>query len=102
LRAERPTIDRGGRLRATGTLAHAARGIARVQLVFSAGGRTVTREFTARVAGGRYRLDTVLPAPLRAQVAARDGVVHSYTLFTGRLPARMRGEMASFEVLGAR
>jgi hypothetical protein len=28
--------------------------------------------------------------------------VHSYTLFTGYLPTRTRGEMASFQVLGER
>jgi len=27
--------------------------------------------------------------------------VHSYTLFTGYLPERLRGEMRSFEVVGA-
>jgi len=28
--------------------------------------------------------------------------VHSYTLFTGYLPERMRGEMRSLQVLGPR
>ena len=37
----------------------------------------------------------------RPQIAGRRGVVHSYTLFTGYRPARMRGEMASFQVLAA-
>jgi hypothetical protein len=101
LRAGRPAIDAIGRLRAAGTLAGSARGVVRLQLVFTVGRRTVTEELTARIANGRYRFDTTLPADLRAQLAARDDVLHSYTLFTGYLPARLRGEMASFQVLGA-
>lgn len=34
-------------------------------------------------------------------IAQRRGTVHSYILFTGYLPARMRGEMQSYQVLGA-
>lgn len=36
-----------------------------------------------------------------AALLARDGTVHSYTLFTGYLSARMRGEMQAYQVLGA-
>jgi hypothetical protein len=43
-----------------------------------------------------------LPPDVVGQIAARRGVLHSYTLFTGYLPARIRGEMASFQVLGER
>jgi len=35
-------------------------------------------------------------------IARRVGTVHSYVLFTGYLPARMRGEMRSLQVLGNR
>ena len=101
LRAGRPTIAANGRLRAAGTLSRSARGLVRLQLVLSAGGRTVTEQLTARIGGGRYRFDTVLSPELRAQIAGRGGVVHSYTLFTGYQPANLRGEMASYEVLGA-
>ena len=37
----------------------------------------------------------------QAAIAARRGKVHSYILFTGYLPAKMRGEMQAYEVLGA-
>jgi hypothetical protein len=36
-----------------------------------------------------------------AQIASRRGTVHSYTLFTGYLARRIRGEMRSYEVLRA-
>ena len=39
-----------------------------------------------------------LSADELAQMAGRRGAIHSYTLFTGYALARMRGEMASFEV----
>jgi hypothetical protein len=67
-----------------------------------AGQNTRTLSFSARINAGRYRLDVALPADVLAQIATRRGVVHSYTLFTGYLAARMRGEMASFQVAGER
>ena len=55
--------------------------------------------FRARIANGRWTLNAQLSATALAQIADRSGSVHSYTLFTGYLPRRMRGEMRSFEVL---
>lgn len=102
LRAGRPTVT-DGRLRASGRIDRRARGVVRVQVLFEpASGATRTLRFTARVSAGRYRLDRALPADVRAAVGARRGVVHSYTLFTGDQGRRLRGELASYEVLGAR
>ena len=102
LQAGRPTIS-GDRLKATGRISSRARGNVRVQLLFEPPGQnTRTLEFSAKISGGRYSLNEKLPADVLAQIAQRRGVVHSYTLFTGYQPARMRGEMASFQVLPAR
>jgi glycosyl hydrolase family 26 len=101
LRAHRPRIERG-RLRARGTIARRARGVVRVQLVYTTGGERFVRELTAPIRRGRWRLDRVLPADMRAGIDRRDGTLHAYTLFTGYLPARVRGEMRSAQVLGAR
>jgi Subtilase family len=97
----RPRIE-GGRLRAGGSVTRRARGVVRVQLEYDAAGRTRTIELRARIARGRWRLNAALPADVRAQIAGRRGTVHSYTLFTGYLPARIRGEMRSYQVLGSR
>jgi hypothetical protein len=102
LRASRPKIT-GDRLTASGTVSSRARGVVRLQVFFEpAGAPTRTIEFTARISGGRYSFDERLPADVVAQIAARRGVVHSYTLFTGYLLARVRGEMSSFQILGQR
>lgn len=45
-------------------------------------------------------LDVTLTAQQQAAIAARQGTVQSYILFTGYVPQRVRGEMASFRVLG--
>lgn len=100
LDAERPTI-RDGRLRASGSITRRARGVVRLQLLYEASGvPTQTREFTARIRNGRYSFDAPLPPDVLAGIAQRRGVVHSYTLFTGYFPRRIRGEMESFQVLG--
>lgn len=98
--AERPTLV-NGRLRAQGTVAAAARGVVRVQLEYFSGGATTTLEKFAPIADGRWTLDTQLTGAEQQAIARRRGTVHSYILFTGYLPARMRGEMQSYEVLGA-
>ncbi len=100
LEVTRPTIE-GGRLRAHGTISTAAHGVVRVQLEYYSGGRTTTLERNATVANGRWSLDVALTAAQQQAIAARRGTVHSYILFTGYLPARMRGEMRSYEVLAA-
>ena len=100
--AGRPTIT-GTRLRVSGRISSRARGVVRLQLLFEPPGQnTSTLTFNAPIAGRRYSIDRELPADVVAQIAARRGVVHSYTLFTGYQAARMRGEMASFQVLGER
>ena len=100
LDASRPTLT-GNVLRASGTISSAARGVVRVQLEYYSGGKTTTLEKNAAVANGSWRLEAPLTAAERDAVNARRGVVHSYILFTGYLRARMRGEMVSYEVLGA-
>lgn len=100
LDASRPTIS-GGRLRASGTVTSSARGVVRVQIEYFTGGRTVTLEKLAPITDGRWSLDTVLTPEEQAGIAARRGTVHSYVLYTGYLPKGLRGEIQSYEVLGA-
>ena len=100
LDSSRPTIV-NGHLLANGTIDRAARGIVRVQLEYFSGGRTTTLEKTAAIANGGWRLDALLSPVEQAGIATRRGTVHSYILFTGYLPAKMRGEMQAYEVLGA-
>lgn len=100
LNSERPTLV-DGRLRASGTVSSAARGVVRVQLEYFSNGTTTTLQKNARIADGRWELDALLTPEQLAAIAQRRGTVHSYVLFTGYFPAKMRGEMRSFEVLGA-
>jgi hypothetical protein len=100
LELDRPSLG-GGRLRAGGSISERARGVVRVQLSWTTGGQEHSLELSARIRDGRWMLDEALPATVLQQIADRDGTVHSYTLFTGYLPARMRGEMQSYQVLGA-
>jgi hypothetical protein len=99
LDASRPTIV-NGRLQASGTISSAARGRVRVQLEYYSAGKTTLLEKYAPIANGRWQLDEPLAPAEQTAIAARAGVVHSYILFTGYLPAKMRGEMQSYEVLG--
>jgi hypothetical protein len=99
LDASRPTIV-NGRLQASGTISSAARGRVRVQLEYYANGNTTTLEKYATITNGSWRLDEALTVEQLAGIAARRGVVHSYILFTGYFPEKMRGEMQSYEVLG--
>ena len=102
LAATRPRIV-NGRLLAGGTINPLARGVVRLQLLFEAAGEPTRQlEFTAPIRNGRYRFDEALSADVRDGIARRRGVAHSYTLFTGYLPRRIRGEMRSFEVLPQR
>jgi hypothetical protein len=101
LRARRPRLD-GGRLRTHGTIMPSARGVVRLLLEYTAGGTQVVRELRAPIRNGRWRLDTVLPRSVLVQIAQRSGTLHAYTLYTGFLPERIRGEMRSAQVLGAR
>jgi hypothetical protein len=72
--------------------------VVRVQLSWAAGGEDRTYEAHARIDEGRWELDDELPGDVVSSLLAREGTVHSYTLFTGYLPARMRGEMQAYQV----
>ncbi|MBF6620136.1 MAG: fibronectin type III domain-containing protein [Patulibacter sp.] len=100
LSSSRPKIV-AGRLQASGTISDAARGKVRVQLEYFSAGATTTLEKWATIANGRWALDAPLTPEQQAAINLRQGVVHSYVLFTGYFKARMRGEMRSFQVLGA-
>ncbi len=101
LRLARPTIV-GGRLRAAGTISDDARGVVRVQIQYESDGQTRTLRFLAPIRGGKWSVDEKLDQNVVDGIARRTGTVHSYTLFTGYMPRRMRGEMRSYQVLGAR
>lgn len=97
LAPRRPTLN-FGRLRAAGTISKRARGVVRIQLDWSTGGQARSIELLAPIRNGRWALDQRLPGAVREQIARRDATVHSSTLFTGYLPARMGGEMKASEV----
>ncbi|HEV2752991.1 MAG TPA: hypothetical protein VGV36_04050 [Solirubrobacteraceae bacterium] len=101
LRLRRPTIA-DGRLRAAGSVARRARGVVRVQIEYVVAGKTTTLRFRAPIGNGRWSLNERLSQTVRDAIARRTGTVHSYTLFTGYYPRRIRGEMRSFQVLGGR
>ena len=101
LRLSRPRIV-DGRLRAAGRVSDLARGVVRLQLEYDRGGQTRIVRFRARIANGRWALNRQLSERVRTGIAQRAGSLHSYTLFTGYYPRRMRGEMRSFQVLGPR
>lgn len=98
--AQRPQLV-AGRVIARGSVAARARGVVRVQLDWSRGGRGRHHELSARIRDGRWQLASRLPAAVRSDIAARDGTLHSYVLFTGYGPRQIRGEMHSLQVLGA-
>ena len=101
LNLSRPTIV-GGRVKASGTISGKARGVVRVQVQYDYLGKTRDLKFRAQINGGKWALNEKLSPTDLVGIAARQGTVHSYTLFTGYLPRRMRGEMRSFQVLGER
>jgi subtilisin-like proprotein convertase family protein len=98
---DRPRIE-NGRLKAQGTISRRAEGLVRVQLQYVVDDQTETVELRGRISDGRWNIDQALPASVREGIAQREGTLHSYTLFTGYFERRIRGEMRSFEVLGAR
>jgi hypothetical protein len=101
LTSSRPTITSNGFLRASGTVKSSARGIVRTQLEYvnRVTGETTTLQRSALIQNGRWSLNSKLSQEIRTQIAQRCGTVHSYVLFTGYLPRRMRGEMRNYEVL---
>jgi hypothetical protein len=101
LRTRRPTLTAGGRLRASGTIRGAARGVVRIELQFGVGAAVRTLRYSAKIERGKWALNRQLSARARAAIRARAGTVHSTVLFTGYAPARMRGEMRSYQLLAA-
>ncbi|MGH2899508.1 MAG: TolB family protein [Solirubrobacteraceae bacterium] len=101
LKLDRPTIE-NGRLRARGTINGEARGVVRVQIQYVADGQTRQLEYRAPISNGTWSLDEKLAQNVVDGIARRVGTVHSYTLFTGYMPRRIRGEMRSYQVLGER
>ena len=87
---------------ASGSVSDRARGVVRVQLEYVVNGQTRSHQFLAKISDGRWSLNQALSQTVRNEIAKRTGTAHSYTLFTGYMPARMRGEMRSFQVLGPR
>ncbi len=101
LNLSRPTIV-GGRLKASGTVSDKARGVVRVQVQYDYLGDTRVLRYRAQLENGKWELDEQLSPTVMPGIAGRQGTVHSYTLFTGYYPRRIRGEMRSFQVLGDR
>lgn len=103
LSGTRPTISATGVLQQQGIVTIGARGVVRTQLEFVSRvtGETTTLEFLTPIQSGKWLLNAQLPQEVLAQLGARCGTVHSYTLFTGYMPRRIRGEMLSFQVLPA-
>lgn len=89
-----------GRLRAAGTISARARGRVRTQIMYRVGGVNLMREYSAPIRNGRWVLDVELAPAVVKEIEARQGTLQANTLFTGYLPARMRGEMRSYQVLG--
>lgn len=94
----RPQIV-NGRIQASGTINSRARGVVRLQLSYQFNCDNRLLELHGSIAGGRWSIDQPLSPQTLAEIAVRTGALHSYTLFTGYLPARMRGEMRAFQVL---
>ncbi|MDP8909152.1 MAG: hypothetical protein M3N47_08560 [Chloroflexota bacterium] len=98
---DRPRIV-NGRVTAQGTISDRARGVVRLQLQYVSGGKTTTVKLRGQIRNGRWSIDERLSQQVLEGIAQRTGTVHSYILFTGYLPRRIRGEMQSFQVLGPR
>jgi hypothetical protein len=90
-----------GRLQAAGTVNARARGRVRTQIMYTIRGANVMREYNAPIRNGRWTLDVALAPSVLKEISARRGTLQSNTLFTGYLPARIRGEMRSYQMLGA-
>jgi len=99
LNLTRPQIV-GDRILAAGTVSDRARGVVRLQLEYQLNCIVRVLHFRGTISGGRWVINEPLPPATLAEIARRTGALHSYTLFTGYLPARMRGEMRAFQVLG--
>ena len=103
LRLERPRIV-GNRIQASGSVTSQARGVVRLQLEYQTIACNVQiLRFRGRIGNdGSWEIDEALTPQQQVEIATRIGTVHSYTLFTGYFPRRIRGEMRAFQVLGDR
>jgi hypothetical protein len=97
LELERPRIE-DGRIKAQGTISKRARGVVRLQVQYVVAGQTETVKLRGRIDEGRWKIDEALSTDVLLGLLAREGPVHSYTLFTGYYPRRIRGEMQSYQV----
>jgi hypothetical protein len=90
LRHAASSIDEQGRLSVAGTIARRARGTVRVQLSYTGdGSRVRVLRYRARIAGGRWRLQALLPSR-----AARAGG-HLSLVYPGDAGRRIRGEQVT-------
>lgn len=69
-----------------------------MQVQYVVDGQTETVKLRGRIDEGRWKIDEALPTDVLLGLLARSGPVHSYTLFTGYFPRRIRGEMQSYQV----
>ena len=95
----RPKIV-NGRVQASGTVSKSARGVVRLQLEWeNPNCEFRITKYRGRISNGKWSINEALTDAQKTEIANRRGVVHSYTLFTGYLPKRIRGEMRSYQVL---
>lgn len=97
LTSRRPFV-RNGRLRARGRLNRRARGPVRLRIAFRAAGRTRTFDATTPARRGRFALNRRLPDGVRALLAARDGPIRAYVLYSGAPRRAIAGELEAFTV----
>jgi hypothetical protein len=90
LRHAASSIDEQGRLTVAGTIARRARGTVQVRLSYTGdGSRVRVLRYRARIAGGRWRLQALLPSR-----AARAGG-HLSVVYAGDAGRRIRGEQVT-------
>jgi len=102
LSSSRPAIT-AGVLTAAGAITKRAKGVVRLQLewVNRADGSIGVIERLATIKGGRWGVESELPAAIVSQINSRCSTLQSYVLFTGFQPLLMRGEMRAFQVAPA-
>jgi len=91
LRPGRATVD-GGRLRARGSVAPAARGRVSLRLSFLADGAYRAHRVRAAIRRGRYRANAPLPASVRSMLARREGALRVTVTYAGRPARGIHGE----------
>jgi hypothetical protein len=89
-----------GRLTTFGTISRRARGGVLFQLKYDVDGQTVTRQYTAKIRKGRWRLTAPLSQAVRSEIANRRSAVQVYAVYVGSLSRRIGGQMKTYELLG--